>query len=529
MKNIKRKKDIEAKEVVKYSTMSFAFLILVLSFVTIGFALYSQKLFINGNVTFGLQGKLEITDVLIIDSLNVRSDSIPAYTDESINFNLTFEKQNPDSENSYMAKYKITLVNNSFYDYECDFRGYTPIIRNSSGVEVNPEFLTYTIDGLDVGEVIKPGETKEVILTINFNPDEEDIYTVDGNITPEVVEKPIGTILASVPNNLRGDLTSSSGNTYISTNISIISSFQNDKEAKVTINNSNFEIVGNDGNPINNYLIKGGVTEDIPVRIKLKPEAKFAVDSVTTGIILTYTNGISVDCGNITINVDIDESFIDKTPPVISNVNASIENATSEDTTNTKVGSIRVSWSVDDEDIDHYTIVAYKVNNENETKLGEYTTTSKYYVLDGLEDGDYYFKVYGTDASKNKNTASNSDIENCSTEAGYCSKSVTSSYDWHYTVTTNLTYVTESNKNKNVNRGYNFTTTVTPNAATTGCGAVTYYLPDTITVRMGGTNISTGTSNGSYQYTGSANAQSGNITVYGVTGDLNITVTGTRS
>ena len=46
---------------------------------------------------------------------------------------------------------------------------------------------------------------------------------------------------------------------------------------------------------------------------------------------------------------------------------------------------------------------------------------------------------------------------------------------------------------------------------------------------MNNVNIGIGTSNGEYQYTGSSSVASGNITVYGVTGDLDITVTGTTA
>ena len=73
-----------------------------------------------------------------------------------------------------------------------------------------------------------------------------------------------------------------------------------------------------------------------------------------------------------------------------------------------------------------------------------------------------------------------------------------------------------------VNRGYNYQVTLRANANT---NQYNYTLPNTITVRMNGTTLSTGTSAGQYTYSNS----SGAVVVYGVTGDIAITANATRS
>lgn len=518
---------INDKKTISNNIVLSILLVVVLAFISIGYAVYGQNLYFSGNISFGQQGKFAISSVNLIDSINVRYDSVPAFTDDSIDFNLVFEKDSDSSENGYKAVYRIILTNDTFYDYDFSFASFAPKITNSNGIEVDSSTLSYTVDGLVMGERIKAGESREVTLTILFTPTVDDTYMVDGNLNTVVIEKPHGSILASIVLGENGDLRTSLGNNIFPVTISIINSYQSDKEVMFTINNPKFVLCDSSGNSLDNVLINGLTTSDVVVYVKLADGALFGDDSVTTSISMKTSDDGIIDCGSINILVDVDESYTDFTPPIISNVVASIENATSSDVNNQNVGSIKLTWSVDDEDVDHYTILAYKGDN---SLLGEFTTTQRSYVFNDLVDGDYYFKVYGMDNSKNKNTASSSDINNATTDAGFCSRTSVSNFKWHYTVTTNLTYVTESNTVKKVNRGYNYTTTVTKNNDTqNGCNTTSYKLPDKITVKMDNVNIGIGTSNGEYQYTGSSSVASGNITVYGVTGDLDITVTGTTA
>lgn len=526
-KNMQRIKN--EKKAIKMNIIVSVVLIVFLSFMTVGYAVFGENLLINGIARVKPQGKFAITGITLIEESNVRSDSIPAYSDESINLNLVFEKAEGSTTDVFMAKYLITIENNTFFSYDIDFSGYSPIIRDSKGHIIDASTLSYTVEGLDPGESIPAGENKNVYITIIFTPEDvEETYDVEGDIEPEVVEKPNGTILASITSGTNGDLTQ--GHSLTPVTLSLLSSYRTDKTAFVNISNPNFVITDSSGNPLDSIVIAAENTTEQTIYIKLKDDAKFAVDSVTTSVTMTYNDIYFVDCGSVTIAVDIDESFIDTTPPIISNVVAEIQDATSSDTSNNSVGSIKVTWNVDDEAVDHYTVMIYSVNGATETLLNTYDTSQKQYTFTGLTDGDYVFKVYGTDSSDRHNTATQNDINNANTSAGYCCKSASGSFDWHYTVTTNLTYCTESNTNKKVNRGFDFTTTVTKNAdQQQTCGTTTYSLPNSITVKMGGNNISSGTSRGQYRYTGSSTVSPGDITVYGVTGDLEITVTGTSS
>lgn len=527
---IKRK--YEDKRTIKLNIAITIFLVVILFFVTTGYALYSQILNMNGSVSFGKIGKFAITDVTLIDYMNVKSDSIPAWTDNSIDLNLVFE-YDPNSEyNIYKAVYSITLTNDSFYEYALDFSSYSPVITNSSGNIMDASLITYKIDGYDVGETIKSKESKTFTITLEFVPPDNDIYTVDGNLEPEIIEKPHGSLLAAIADNNIGYLRKSLGENITHFTITVLNSYQIDKEFTLNITNPNFILVDSNGNNLGTSVIGFGQNTDFDIYVKLKNGAKFSTNEITTSINLSYDDNISVNCGSLKIKVDKDSTYEDTTPPIISNVTSSILNASSSDVNNNSIGSIRVTWDVDDENVDHYNVQIYKLENGKETLLHDKTTTNRYYTFDNLADGEYLFKVYGTDASPNKNTASRSDISSASTSSGYCSKSVTSNFKWHYNVVTNLTYVNESNTVKKVNRGYNFTTTITKfddETGNCGQGRTTYKLPNSITVKMGGYNITSGTSSGQYQYTGNSNSTNGTITVYGVTDDLNITVTGTAS
>ena len=116
---------------------------------------------------------------------------------------------------------------------------------------------------------------------------------------------------------------------------------------------------------------------------------------------------------------------------------------------------------------------------------------------------------------------SSQEISDCNTSV--CAVSTGNAFDWHYTVSlSNNSQYMQSLTNTAVNRGYDYTTTLRANA---NSGNYTYTLPNTVTVTMGGTTISTGTTAGRYSY----NNSSGAFTAYGVSGDVVITAVATRS
>ena len=230
-------------------------------------------------------------------------------------------------------------------------------------------------------------------------------------------------------------------------------------------------------------------------------------------VFIYHTDNNHVDCGSVTIRVD-EDIILDETPPVISNVTVTMNNATSSDTSQQDVGSVTVSWNGSDPEsgVKKYYVVVGSDTYET-------TNNSTSLTITGLRDGDYVFKVYGENNDGYK--ASSDDITGANTSQGYCSASASSRYTWHYTVTLTGDYM-QGLTNTEVNRGYNYTTTLRANE---NAGNYTYTLPNTITVSMGGTTISTGNTAGHYTYTNT----SGALTVYSVTGNIAITANATRS
>ena len=76
MKKRKVKEKLNDKKTIKINIAMSILLIVVLSFISLGYALYGQTLNMSGTSTLGLQGKIAITDVTLTSSKNVRSGSI---------------------------------------------------------------------------------------------------------------------------------------------------------------------------------------------------------------------------------------------------------------------------------------------------------------------------------------------------------------------------------------------------------------------------------------------------------------------
>ena len=161
-------------------------LVAILSFISIGYAIFSQSLGFSGNTALTAQGEIEITDVTLVSSVNVKPGSVPAYTSTSVDFNLTFEKPAGATQDNYQAVYSISIANNTFYRHEFSLGNFQPIITNSQGIDVDPSYLTITLDGIELGDMIPAGETVTFTLTFDFDPPEDDTYSVGGELEPEL-------------------------------------------------------------------------------------------------------------------------------------------------------------------------------------------------------------------------------------------------------------------------------------------------------------------------------------------------------
>lgn len=518
MKKIKLNDVRNDKKAIKINIIMSVLIVAILSFISVGFALYGQTLNARGDVSLGLQGKIAITDVTLTSSTNVRSDSIPSFTDDSVDFNLTFEKGEGATEPNYQAVYSITINNGTFYDYEFNLANFQPVITNSSGIDVDPSYLTLSLNGINIGDMIPAGEAVTFTLTLDFNPAEDDTYSVDGGLETDLTEEPHGSLIGSIPEGASGDLRASLGNDITSFTVTVINSYQTQRTFSLNINDtSHFQLVNSDGTALGNFTINGGTTETYTFYVKRADGAIFTRDSLTTSVHLSYSENPNVSCGNITLLVDALEEK-DETPPLVSNVTAVINNATSSDTSATDVGSVTVSWNgVDAESgVKKYYVVA---QNSSGSTTYETTDDSTSLTITGLTDGSYTFKVYGENNDGYK--ASDEAIARPTTGESTCSISSSYSFDWHYTVsfssdTSNMRALSTTA----VNRGYNYNVTLRANT--------NYTLPSSLDyVTMDGTQIAstTGTEAGRYRYTSS----SGAFYVYSATGDIVIKATPTSS
>lgn len=529
-RQIEREND---KKTIKINIAMSILLVVVLSFISIGYALYGQVLNTRGTTTLNPQGKIAITNVSLISSKNVKEGSIPAFTDDSVDFNLTFEKAEGSTEENYQAVYSITIDNGTFYGYAFNLANFQPIIKNSSGIEVDSSYLQYTLDGINLGDTIPAGETVTFTLTLDFTPEEDDTYSVDGNMNTQLEEQPHGSVLGSIPENATADLRESENNDLAPVTVTVINSYQSPRTFTLGItDSSHFELVDANGDGLESFTIEGGTTTEYTIYIKRVANAQYSEDTYNTNITLSYADVINSNCGSISIQVDKEE-ISDTTPPEISNLTVTINDATSETTTETNVGSVTLNWTGTEPEsaVKKYYIVVYEGNSATGTTY-ETTDNNPQYTITGLKDANYSFKVYGENTKDI--VPSSSQISSC--DDNYCSKTTSTSYIWHFTISltsdsTNINSISPTA----VNRGKNTTVTITPNSYTSGggtCGNSTtnyYTISQTITVKMGGNEMSSGTGAGQYQFTRSTSGtKTGTLKLYGVTGDITIKATASR-
>ena len=155
---MKIKSKRNGKTVINVSIVMSILLVFVLSFVSVGYAIYGQRLNVRGTAIVKTQGKIAITNVELTSSKNVPDSVNPTHTDNSIDFDLTFEKDTLANEPDYQAIYSITITNNTFYDFNYNAINYSPTVYDSDGNEVDPSFLTVTVDGIEAGDKILAGE-----------------------------------------------------------------------------------------------------------------------------------------------------------------------------------------------------------------------------------------------------------------------------------------------------------------------------------------------------------------------------------
>ena len=481
------KKPEKLSNIIKNNNFIIAIVfIIAISFITIGFATYDKLLPISGNVIVKKYGILEITNITLVSSSNVQSSVTPSFDKNTASFNIVFG----GTDSVYQAVYQIELTNNGSSNYIYSGFNYNPTITSANGTGVGTMNITTT--GIENGDTIAPDEVKVFTITIDLTVTDPDT-TYNASIDTDVAST----------NDTNGHLTASitpstgnlqSPNTLATFTLDVINTYSINKDFTLSSSNSNFVVVDADGNDISSMTINANATNSYNFYLKKKDNAVFLSNLATTTILLK-TNNNSINCGTLTLSVDV-YVVPDTTIPTVGNAVFTI---------NDTVGSATASWSRVDSggtSITNYTVLLY---NSSDTLVGTYNTNSDVnsYAFSSLSAGSYYFIVYGTDEAGNTGSASAS---SATTSNGYATKSSTVALQWVFNVTNSVTNMTFSgNSTANLHTSYSATVTASSN----------HTLPTSMTITMGGTTLTSGTD---YTYSSSTGA----IVINSVTGDISI-------
>ena len=378
--------------------------VMVISFMTVGFASYGKILEFGGSVTLKPDGKLEILNINLVSSSNVSDSEIPVITNNTINFKITFS----GSEELYYAVYSLDIINNSSYDYVYNDFQFTPVV-NSSGGGVGT--LTLTVDGIKNGDVVKAGETRSITMTLNLEvSDKDQSYDASASTDIDASQQDRGSVLASI-SVIDDDLTGE--NNLGMVKLKVINSYSKDINFTVNSTNGNFVVVASDGSELGSLLINANEENEYDVYLKINDGSIFDSEISSTMLILKCGSLGNITTDTITLSVSKTEE-VDNEKPQIGQVSFVMNNT---------IGQADVSFSRLDSggsSIVNYTILLYDATTD--TLINTYNTGSAIteYSITSLEEGSYYVRVYGTDEAGNSGSE---DVDNATTNNIYCRQS----------------------------------------------------------------------------------------------------------
>jgi hypothetical protein len=289
--------------------------IILLSFISIGFASYDQITSISGLTTVKKAGIVEITDVTLVSSSNVQSSATPTFDKQNATFNIVFG----GTDATYQAVYQITLTNNSVYDYAYAGFNYNPTVTSTNGTGTGT--LTVTTTGISNGDIIAPGASKVFTVTLDLAvTDPNTTYNADVTSDVSGSTNNNGNLVGSVTPTT-GDLTGT--NTLAAFTAEVINTYNYQKVFTLTSSNSNFSVVDSNGNDITSFTIAANTTSSYTFYLKAKSDAIFLTNSATTTITLGGNNITSSNIGDLTLSVDIYVAP-DTTIPTVGNASLTI-------------------------------------------------------------------------------------------------------------------------------------------------------------------------------------------------------------
>ncbi len=477
----------------------------VLAFMTIGFAAYGQILDFSGIVTLQPQGSVRITDVTFDSTNSKNATSTPTFTDTTIDFNLSFTvPQRQTEQSSYMAIYSVTIQNDTFYNQVFSVDNYVPTV-SQNGQTLTDADINFALDGITNGDAIPEGESVTFSVIISFVPteDETGTFTVDDDLVISFNSEQTGQLFASISSSTTGDLRSP--NTRAAFTVSVINTFDYSRDFTLTLaNSSGFYLADTNGAQSPTFTIGAKTTQEYTVYVyPLDSTAQYSSSYVRANIFLQSSGIADINAGRITLLVDQEVIITDTEAPVVSNLLATQQNVD---------GEVLLTWSATDEStINNFTIQVYSGSTTSSTLMNTITTTDDEtsYTFTGLNDGDYYFVIYGTDAYGN--TATSSEITSASTSSGHATRTDSAAFSWTYSITNSFIGVSSSNTATSIKIGQTYTTTLRASSYNN-----TYPSSSSVSVTMGGKEL---TQNTDYTY----NASTGALSVPNVTGDLVVT------
>ena len=465
--------------------------ILVFSFISIGYAAYNKQLNINSNLSLIGNGELYIRSIDLVDSSNVTNSTSPSISNNQVSFNITFNGTN----NTYMANYLVTIVNNTFYDYTYTGVDLDYSLSRTDGVQ-DGSSLAININGINNGDSIRARATKTFNIVVSLNAkDQSATYVTEilSNVNNEVVQE--AKLLASITPK-QGNLRNSQRALFT---LDVISTFGYDRTFNLNISDSNFEFVDSSNNPLGALTIHANSEETYNVYVRAAQNATFVNDSKTTSVTLSSSGYPRITVDSITLLVTQNTVVTDTIPPVVGNVSLTMSDTEGRATAN---------WSLIDygiSGVDHYMINLY---NDSNTLVNTYTgTDATSYTFNGLNPGTYYAVVYAIDDSGNSGS---SYVSSATTSTGYASKSPNATFKWRFSVTNNLNNLTSN--------GNNYALIHQAYTATLSASGLLAGLPNSVTITMDGNTL---TANTDYTYS----ANNGQIRINNVTGDIVITAT----
>ena len=151
------------KKNIAFSNSLFPILIFVATlFMSVGYAYINSIIMnINGEVVAKAQDGIFITEVNYVSDINANLDESKILNVYQTNLNSIISLSNVDNNSS--ITYEITIYNSTNYDYKFDEVKY--LLGNDT---YSNENIVFELNDLQIGDVLKTGETKKFLITFNY-------------------------------------------------------------------------------------------------------------------------------------------------------------------------------------------------------------------------------------------------------------------------------------------------------------------------------------------------------------------------